>query len=201
MLVEQTMEKLVAMKLHGAAEELRRWLQQPKEKDLTPADLIGLLVDAADGPGWPDEGVIALGGEMRAGLVRKLPAAEEPQPLPDQASPLQRFKIVLLTPAWFAGGREPQGGDWSTLFGVSAEVKLACVAMAIGRPLYFGGWDAAKGGHKTLRGFVPPGSVYYFEAEKPAGLPDAFTETPDGELSFSAQGLGAFVAGSWDWQK
>ena len=46
MLVEQTMEKLVAMKLHGAAEELRRWLQQPKEKDLTPADLIGLLVDA-----------------------------------------------------------------------------------------------------------------------------------------------------------
>jgi DNA replication protein DnaC len=46
MLVEQTMEKLVSMKLQGMAEALRRWLERPKEKDMTPADLIGLLADA-----------------------------------------------------------------------------------------------------------------------------------------------------------
>ena len=46
MLVEQTMEKLVAMKLSGMAEALRRWMDQPKEKQLTPADVVGLLVDA-----------------------------------------------------------------------------------------------------------------------------------------------------------
>lgn len=46
MLVEQTMEKLNAMKLHGAATELRQWLEKPKDKDLAPADLVGLLVDA-----------------------------------------------------------------------------------------------------------------------------------------------------------
>lgn len=46
MLVEQTMEKLNAMKLYGAATELRQWLEKPKDKDLAPADLVGLLVDA-----------------------------------------------------------------------------------------------------------------------------------------------------------
>ena len=46
MLVEQTLEKLNEMKLHGMAKAMRRWLEQPKDKELTPADLLGLLVDA-----------------------------------------------------------------------------------------------------------------------------------------------------------
>jgi DNA replication protein DnaC len=45
MLVEQTMEKLVSMKLAGMAEALRRWMDQPKEKQLTALDVVGLLVD------------------------------------------------------------------------------------------------------------------------------------------------------------
>jgi DNA replication protein DnaC len=46
MLVEQTLEKLEAMKLNGMAKALRRWLEQPQDKELAPADLLGLLVDA-----------------------------------------------------------------------------------------------------------------------------------------------------------
>lgn len=46
MLVEQTLEKLNAMKLYGVAKYLRQWLEQPKEKALSPTELIGLLVDA-----------------------------------------------------------------------------------------------------------------------------------------------------------
>jgi DNA replication protein DnaC len=45
-LVEQTLEKLDVMRLHGMAKALRQWLEHPKEKDLAPADLIGLLADA-----------------------------------------------------------------------------------------------------------------------------------------------------------
>jgi len=45
-LVEQTLEKLDGMRLHGMAKALRQWLEQPKEKDLAPADLVGLLADA-----------------------------------------------------------------------------------------------------------------------------------------------------------
>lgn len=46
MLAEQTMEKLAEMRLHGMAAALREWLEKPKDKDLAPADLVGLLADA-----------------------------------------------------------------------------------------------------------------------------------------------------------
>ena len=45
MLAEQTMEKLAEMRLHGMAAALREWLEKPKDKDLAPADLVGLLAD------------------------------------------------------------------------------------------------------------------------------------------------------------
>lgn len=46
MLIEQTMEKLAAMRLHGMVKAMRQWLDQPKDRNLSPADLVGLLVDA-----------------------------------------------------------------------------------------------------------------------------------------------------------
>jgi DNA replication protein DnaC len=46
MLAEQTLDKLSAMKLHGMAAAFRQWLDQPKNKDLAPADLVGMLADA-----------------------------------------------------------------------------------------------------------------------------------------------------------
>lgn len=164
----------------------------------TDYERYGLLVEATDALTWPNEAVISMGGEMRAALVRTLTAAEAPVTLP-ALSPGLRFKIVLLTPAWFASGRQPENGDWAIFFKAPADVKVNCIAAAVGRPQFLGGWDAARGKHKPLRGFVPPGSVFYFETNEPVELPDAFTQTPDGELNFPAQGFGAFVAGSWEW--
>jgi DNA replication protein DnaC len=46
MLSEQTMDKLVTMKLHGMANAFRQWLDQNKGKDIPPADLVGILTDA-----------------------------------------------------------------------------------------------------------------------------------------------------------
>lgn len=46
MLAEQTMARLNEMKLHGMAEALRQWLEQPKDQALTPADVVGMLADA-----------------------------------------------------------------------------------------------------------------------------------------------------------
>lgn len=157
----------------------------------------GLLVEATDALDWPEEAVISLGGEMRAALVRRLGEKEEPA-APSPLAPAARFKVVLLTPAWFSAGREPAGG-WPVFLGVPGAAGLRCVAAAVGRANHLGGWNAAGGGHKSLRGFVPPGSVFYFEADQPVPLPDAFTETPDQELDIAAQGFGAFVAGPWAW--
>jgi DNA replication protein DnaC len=46
MLLEQTMEKLNSMKLYGMTEAMRQWLDRPKEKDIAPTDLVGVLADA-----------------------------------------------------------------------------------------------------------------------------------------------------------
>src|SRR5689334_16532125 len=47
MLLEQTMEKLLLLKLHGMIKALRAFLEQPaKVKEISPVDLVGLLVDA-----------------------------------------------------------------------------------------------------------------------------------------------------------
>ncbi len=46
MLTEQTLDKLAALKLHGMVKAFREWLAGPKDKELAPADLVGLLADA-----------------------------------------------------------------------------------------------------------------------------------------------------------
>lgn len=46
MLIEQTIEKLSAMKLSGMVAALENWQQNGARQDLDPADLIGLLTDA-----------------------------------------------------------------------------------------------------------------------------------------------------------
>jgi len=46
MLVEQTLEKLDSMRLLGMAAFLRTWLGDPKQRDISPIDLVGLLADS-----------------------------------------------------------------------------------------------------------------------------------------------------------
>ncbi|MEI7705731.1 MAG: IS21-like element helper ATPase IstB [Deltaproteobacteria bacterium] len=73
MLVEQTMEKLVSMKLNGMAEALRRWMEQTKEKAMTPLDLAGLLVDAE----WRDREQRKLTGRLRTARFRQDACVED----------------------------------------------------------------------------------------------------------------------------
>lgn len=44
--MEQTMEKLNAMKLFGMAKAFREWHQSPKKQALSPEDFVGILADA-----------------------------------------------------------------------------------------------------------------------------------------------------------
>ncbi|HMK67031.1 MAG TPA: ATP-binding protein [Stellaceae bacterium] len=88
MLVEQTMEKLVAMKLHGMAEALRRWLEKPKEKDLAPVDLVGLLADAE----WIHRENKKLTARLRTARFRQQACIEDI----DYAHPRGLVKSVML---------------------------------------------------------------------------------------------------------
>jgi DNA replication protein DnaC len=46
MLLEQTLEKLTAMRLYGMAKSLRQWSEGRHDTQLAPEDLVGLLADA-----------------------------------------------------------------------------------------------------------------------------------------------------------
>ncbi len=88
MLVEQTTEKLVAMKLHGMAEALRRWLEKPNDKDLAPADLVGLLADAE----WIHRENKKLTARLRNARFRQQACVEDI----DYAHPRGLVKSVML---------------------------------------------------------------------------------------------------------
>jgi len=155
-----------------------------------------------DGVSLSGKGFLRFGGEGRAATYEALPKPLPPLSQFNTARNATRFKIVLVTPAWFSGGWRPKDGDWSKIFGSS--VRL--VGAAIPRPLLLGGFDVAKGVPKPMRAFVPAGAVYFFEADEPLSFADdfAFTETPDevreqnGNSNAWAQiGLGSVLIGVW----
>jgi DNA replication protein DnaC len=88
MLVEQTMEKLVAMKLRGMADALRRWMEKPKEKQMTPLDLIGLLADAE----WDEREQKRLTARLRNARFRQEASIEDI----DYQHPRGLAKAVML---------------------------------------------------------------------------------------------------------
>ena len=147
---------------------------------------------------------MSLGGEARSAYYRIVPdkQAKASDALIECTDRMPRFKVLLLTPAYFGGGWQPEDGDdgWCLLL----DRKVRLVAAAIGRPLPIGGWDlAARGGrgwHKPLRSYVPAGSVYFFEADSPVEPPGGpVTQTPVGELPLDRLGFGQMVVGKWEW--
>lgn len=158
----------------------------------------GLLLEV-DGvePFKPSKGFLQIGGEARPAYYEVLPEPLEPLPSPN---PLPwRFKVILLTPAWFAGGWQPQGGNWEQFF--TGNVRL--VSAAVPRAQSIGGAfvdDVRRRGdfQRTMRRFVPAGSVFFFETDgyvTMKGRP--FTETPDHEGDFGQIGFGCAVVASW----
>jgi CRISPR-associated protein Cmr3 len=182
--------------------------KRPRDSMLYTVDYIrtepqvGLLVKVGDGVALPAaQGWMALGGETRAARYRVVPGEGIDKVDADDSYSVKngRLKLVLLTPAYFNGGWQPQDGKWEALFG-GHPVDL--VSAAIGRPYMIGGWDLATRWHKPMYSFVPAGSVYYFQSrtEHFIPVPRAFTQQPPGELPLGALGFGQVAAGAWDWR-
>jgi len=170
---------------------------------IRPGAQVGLLVwlsDYVDPPA--SQGTMRIGGEGRSAYYR-IVTDKEVVVNAGLKKTTKRFKLVLLTPAYFDGGWQPRNGNtgWSKLLGKSVQL----VATALGRPQRIGGWDiAARGGrgwHKPIRAYVPAGSVYFFEADQPMSPPSgSISQTPAGEdLSLDRLGFGQVVVGTWEW--
>lgn len=157
---------------------------------------VGLLIGISGDDGkMPQSGMINIGGEGRTAFYQTVQVKTEPTRVSATSG---RVKIVLLTPAYFSGGWQPQSNeqprssDWSPWVGAG---KL--VSLAIGKPQIISGWDLVNKRPRPVRHFLPAGSVFYFEnAAIPSGV-QTFTETPNGDLDYGTMGFGAFAATSW----
>jgi len=147
-------------------------------------------------------GFLQVGGDARAATYRVLQTPLKPLAKPDSLP--QRFKVVLLTPTWFSGGWKPKGDNWWQFFNGT---KVRLIAAAIPRAPFIGGAfsdDRQRSNHgnfqKTMRRFVPAGSVFFFESDGNVSINDVpFTETPDGEGSFGQIGFGSSVITGWNY--
>ncbi|MCP4422792.1 MAG: CRISPR-associated protein Cmr3 [Chloroflexi bacterium] len=100
-----------------------------------------------------------LGGERRIMHWRKSSVAWEGAPpaiIADEIAQTGYCRLVLLTPAYFTAGWQP---DWllQSQHGVQPELKAA----VLGKPQTISGWDFEKGQPKETRRLVPAGSVYF----------------------------------------
>jgi len=155
-----------------------------------------------DGVLLGSNGFLRFGGEGRAAIYEKISPTLPSISQFNIAQNAKRFKVVLVSPSWFSGGWQPKDYDWSKIFG--SQVRL--VAAAIPRPWLLGGFDVAKGTPKPMRAFVPPGAVYFFEANEPTQITEdfCFTETPEdvklqnrGKNVWGKIGFGKVLFGRW----
>lgn len=124
----------------------------------------GLLVKLEGVNGFPEKGILQLGGEGRTAVFEKLDEnpLESLQNL-EISSHDNIFKLYLATPAIFDKGWLPNWIDENTLEGVFNNIKVKLLACAIGKYIRIGGWDMAKNKPKPMYKAVPAGSVYYFQ--------------------------------------
>jgi CRISPR-associated protein Cmr3 len=139
---------------------------------IRPWKNIGLWVQVEGYDGWPDSGLMRIGGEGRGAYFTKVEIAS-PFKWPAVGDTLlPSFKVYFATPTYFSGGWRPTGG-WGEFF--DGQVKLQ--AAALNRYESIGGFDWASGQQKAARRYVPAGSVYYFQHDGSAKLKqDAITE-------------------------
>jgi len=123
---------------------------------------VSIVAEISDMDGFPEKGVMQLGGEGRAVFFEKIDDPLKELKEADFRFENKIFKIYLATPALFENGWIPKWINPETYEGEKEGISVKLIACAIGRAVPVGGWDLAKGKAKTLRKAVPEGSVYYF---------------------------------------
>lgn len=155
---------------------------------IRPYKDVGLLLEVKGYDGWPQSGVMRIGGEGRAARfeqVTKVSSWLTP------VTPLwQNFLVYFATPTYFSNGWQPD--KWEKFF--DGEVKLQ--AAAFNRFQSLGGFDWAKNDHKPARRYVPAGAVYFFTTENEARLKPGLVQ--NAITDFGAQiGFGQVLIERW----
>jgi CRISPR-associated protein Cmr3 len=148
-----------------------------------------------------------LGADGRLVGIESLPEAlfEPPARLLETfARGSSGLRLVVVTPASFAGGWLPDGLERrgeeirGRLPGVEAELILR--AALVPRPLHVSGWDMAAGAPKPVSRLVAPGAVYFFERADGGGFGRAEARALwlAAVGSRAEEGYGRVVPGTWN---
>lgn len=138
-----------------------------------------ILPDAApDGAIFDEIRTIALGGEGRHVLVRRVTPFSWPDVKPNDG---QKPFVLLTTPCAFEAGWKPRA------------LSGCLVSAAVPGSLAYSGWDLARGGPKPTRFAVPAGSVYFVNS-----LPAAWSGTLAESGEDRRQGWGCCLTGVWN---
>ncbi len=119
-----------------------------------------LACDLEGAPSLRKEGVLKLGGEGKTVRYHtsELQLPDTKETVVKRIKETGIIKLYFATPAIFKKGWFP---DEKIING--PDYKLELITASIGSPVFIGGWDMGKGGHKTMMRGVPAGSVYYFK--------------------------------------
>ncbi len=154
---------------HKIGIKRNRWSLTSEEGYLYRIPLIrmhknaGLVVDVNGVNDFPESGVIQLGGESKGAYFQRIDDPFKELKGMNFNFKDGLFKLYIATPAIFKKGWLPNWIDDSKLEGTYNRITLRLLGCAVGKPIYIGGWDIARGGPKPMRKAVPQGSVYYFE--------------------------------------
>jgi len=160
---------------------------------IRPCEGVGLTIEMDGYPGWPQSGLLSLGGESRAAAFEQYEQIDELPWLTPAVKMRKRFKLYFATPAYFEAGWQPQ--SWVKFFTQPVELKAA----AVNRFESVGGFDWAADPnkqHRAARRFVPAGSVYYFESDGTANLRETLIQNAVTDFG-SEIGFGQVLVKEW----
>jgi CRISPR-associated protein Cmr3 len=159
------------------------------------------------------ESLHPLGGERRLVFWREGGTANAAEmwsclvPLRDKIAQSTRVRLILATPALFAGGWKPgwlsQKPDGLEGCPPRTSVRLRLVGAVVGRWRPISGWslEAGRRGIKPIRRLVPAGSVYFFELlnGNPATLAqDCWLQPTSDDDQDRRDGFGLSLWGVWE---
>ncbi|NLO90105.1 MAG: type III-B CRISPR module-associated protein Cmr3 [Clostridia bacterium] len=112
--------------------------------------------------------IVPVGGEARLADVEVNESAPNsiipsmPSIKPEKDGKV-RFTVTLITPGWYGEDAEKIK---EVIKNGPPGVPGQCVSACIGKAVYIGGWDMANCEPRPLVAALPPGSLWFFEAEE-----------------------------------
>lgn len=136
-----------------------------------------------------NEGFFKIGAESKAAHYKTI--SENEIKLPEINN--DYLKIYLVTPAIFKSGSIPEFISKGNYKGIQFEL----LTMAIGKPMFIGGFDMKARKPKPMKKAVPAGSVYYLRCDKAKELAAKLHSKSISEIN-PEQGFGICYCGTFN---